>query len=106
MPNLMKTVIVLAPWLATQTYACPYLITPIAVSSVSFKKVANVRMMAPATATRPIMVPPEAPVVPPAHKPSEQRSADFLLFKDDAWRSASSLTPENADAEISDARLL
>ena len=28
------------------------------------------------------------------------------MFKDDAWRSASALTPETADAEISDARLL
>ena len=28
------------------------------------------------------------------------------MFKDDAWRSASVLTPETADAEISDARLL
>ena len=51
------------------------------------------------------------PVAPPASvdvsvKPAVlPQTTEFLVNKDDAWRSVSSLTPEFADAEISDAKL-
>ena len=95
----MKTAMLLAPWLATYTYACPHLIVPTAVAGVNVRpavKAIRTPSSAPATIAPRVQRPP----------PPEPKRADFLMFKDDAWRSASALTPETADAEISDARLL
>ena len=95
MPTIMHTVMLLAPWLATQTYACPWAIVPVAVASVNMRS--GVRLNVQSTA--------RTLTEAPAKLPVDTQTADFLLFKDDTWRSAQTLTDDDFDAEISDARL-
>ena len=94
--NVMRTVMLLAPNLATYTYACPYLIPAHAVAGAlkvtSVSRVKNQRKAPTPTSVR-------VNVVQPVQK------SDMLVLKDDAWRSTSALSPELIDGEISDARL-
>lgn len=97
--NMMATTMLLAPWLATYTYACPHLITPIAVAGAARP---NMRKTTPnmraAVATTPLTAPlvnelREA-VAAPLELPPAPKPADLLIHKDDAWRSVPSITPE------------
>lgn len=93
----------LAPWLATMTYACPHCIIRASVAGMAIES--------PKVNVMPRI---RAPVPPPEHvktaialpRPPSRR-ANLLVFKDDAWRSADAMTPElvEANAEISDARI-
>merc|ERR1719502_1410178 len=96
----------LAPHLATYTYACPHMIIATSVVAVDL----GVRKVLPPIAT---------PVKPPAHvaitvqpevKPrplvTPRSPPNLLVHHKDAWRSVDSLTPDLIDAEqISDASL-
>ena len=99
----MRACMLLAPWLATMTYACPHCIIRASVAGMAIES--------PKVNVMPRI---RAPVPPPEHvktaialpRPPSRR-ANLLVFKDDAWRSADAMTPElvEANAEISDARI-
>ena len=91
----MRVCLLLAPWMATLTYACPWAIVTASVAGAS-------------------AMPKDRPATPPpAHiavgiKPA-QRAKNLLVRKDDAWRSvhaAAGLGDEVSDAKLRCARLV
>ena len=104
MPSkIMQTVLLLAPWLATQTYACPWAIISTGVASVNVKRGVRLNVVRRSASSSTSTEQPQ-PLQPDIAPPLTKKPADFLLYKDDAWRSAQALT--DPDAVISDARLL
>ena len=106
LPMLMKTTMLLAPWLATQTYACPYAILSAAVAGANPRSGMKINAHMQMTDTRKAVQVAEPPTVVEElllRNVPTKPAADFLLFKDDAWRSAKALT--DPTATISDARL-
>jgi len=102
MRTRLATLMALAPHLATYTYACPHAIVPVAVAGAAAINLQPQRTSLPHV-RKP--APPPPSVVVEVQHPVKPRPADLLVHKDDAWRSVSSVTPEVASADISDARL-
>lgn len=104
MSRTLAVCMVLAPNLCTFTYACPHAIVAasVAASAINLRpRVENakqkLRVRDPVASPARVEVDIKTPTAP--------KPAEFLLKKDDAWRSVASVTPDLADAEISDARL-
>merc|ERR1719231_1673753 len=86
------------------TYACPHMIIPAAVAGSPIEVRTGVRMK---VATPPATTPLQQPVAVPSYpEPKPAVKPDFLIFKDETWRAAQTLSPEDMHAEISDATLL
>ena len=108
---ILRTAMLLAPHLATYTYACPHMIPAVSVSGVAHNM--------PKKVVPPIRQPTQPParvavrkaarsVRVPEFVPPEYGAPPSLLVRgdDDAWRSMASVTPDIIDnGELSDARL-
>merc|ERR1712032_1153945 len=93
----LRTLMLLTPFLATQTVACPHMILPIAIAG-AVKITGSLKIREPQPPPSTVRLAPQTPT------PSRQ-TAGLLVRKDDAWRSVSALTPNFIDSEISDATL-
>jgi len=108
--SLMRNLMLLAPYLATYTVACPHMIPAVAVTSVAH----SVRKVMPPIrkAVRPptsvgvdTIEGPNKLDVPTVVPPSVVKPPELLVRKDDAWRSVSAISSDLTDVELSDARL-
>ena len=89
----MTTTMLLAPNLATMTYACPHMIVPAAVVAAAqpIRKTGTPHMRTGMLA-RPVPIVEEEPTI--FEHPRAPRPADLLVNKDNVWRSVPSITPE------------
>ena len=89
MTRTLAVAMLLAPRTATMTMACPWAIVPAAVAGVNVRRpsqVPNLRKPAP---------PPQRVAVDiQRERTPTPKPADLLVYKDDAWRSVASITPD------------
>ena len=100
--SMLRLCLLVVPRLATLTYAAPHLIMHLSVAGVNLEATSSVRnARLPAIAKLSSKV--KLPAIDRAATPKAR--GGFLVYKDDAWRTTPSLTPDLVDGEISDARL-
>ena len=102
--TMLRVLLTLTPWLATQTVACPYCIPHVAVVSVGHR----VRKVMPRVASP--KAPPSSADFAIKHEKKQDvpvKPARLLLRREDAWRSVAAIPPDLdlASDDISDARL-
>ena len=100
--SMLRLCLLVVPRLATLTYAAPHLIMHLSVAGVNLEATSSVRnARLPAIAKLSSKV--KLPAIDRAATPKAR--GGLLVYKDDAWRTTPSLTPDLVDGEISDARL-
>jgi len=97
--SVLRICMLLAPWLATYTYACPQLIP---MASVAGAMVTGTMRKPRERRLRTTRSPSHGGVTVRRQNPAKD---SLLVFKQDVWRSAEGLTEDLLDADISDARL-